>query len=1074
MQHHGGEQNTEAIIDAQTGVEYQCAVRDISYRKQPEQATERSQRQYQYQALVDSVNSVVWEVDLETLAFTFVSPQAEKLLGYPLESWLNAPTFWSRHIHPADQEQAVNLCFAESQQARNHEVDYRMIRADGTVVWVRDIVNVTTKNGKPVSLQGVLINITEEKHREEQLRQYKRVVSAAPDAIALIESDYRYVIANQAYLTWHDRREHDVVGRTAYELFDAEWFQQTLKPYLDEALAGNIVRFQDWFNFAGVGRQFVSVTYAPYFDANGTVTGVAVVMRDITGLKKVEITIHQQAEQERLLASITNRIRQTLNLQTILDITVAEVRTYLNTDRVLIYEFVDDTTGVVIAEAIKQGYPSIWGRVYPNPAFGANQCLISDAPDHVHCVSDIYQADIHQNAIEMMEQCGVRANLAVPILQNKQAWGLLVAHHCAGPREWKPDEIELLKQLNDQLAIAINQSQLYEQAALRARQEALLNQIVTSVRDSLNLDNILQQTVHQLLSAFQASRAIVTLHSIPTNRVELSKTAVAYGVSDIDEKDILLQCESPVFAILEQEPVLAVHDVFSDSLFDQMHPKLYDHQVKSLLAVGIRAEGQVKGVVSVQQCDRQRQWTDTEQTLIKKVANQLAIAIQQAELYERVQSLNTNLESQVRDRTTELEQALAFESLLKRITDKVRDSLDEVQILQTAVKELALGLNVDCCDTALFNAKKTKASITCEFTKNWESAIGQSFSLPNRLNSGITRKQHAQFCVVGQLSFRKLPYQPTVLSIPIFDDQDILGDIWLFRPSNFVFSFQEVRLVQQVANQCAIAIRQARLFQAAQLQVKELERLNTLKDDFLSTVSHELRTPMANIKMALQMFEIYFERTDLIEDEAAPLGKYFNILKQECDRETVLINDLLDLTRLDDADQPIVKTSIQLHIWVEYISKTFLDRTPNHEHDLIIDIPAGIAIYTDLSYLERILMELLDNAVKYTPAGEQITISADIYPSTHEPTYESIALDDQVDESSHIRFMVSNSGVELPANECDRMFEKFYRIPNANPWKYRGMGLGLALVKKLAASLGATVWAESGDNEVRLILDLPT
>jgi signal transduction histidine kinase len=105
-------------------------------------------------------------------------------------------------------------------------------------------------------------------------------------------------------------------------------------------------------------------------------------------------------------------------------------------------------------------------------------------------------------------------------------------------------------------------------------------------------------------------------------------------------------------------------------------------------------------------------------------------------------------------------------------------------------------------------------------------------------------------------------------------------------------------LVKQVCNQCAIAIRQARLYEAAQIQVQELDRLNRLKDDFLSTVSHELRTPMSNIKMATYMLGISLSKLGALEKDQST-QRYFKILNDECQRETLLIDNLLDLSRLD-------------------------------------------------------------------------------------------------------------------------------------------------------------------------------
>ena len=109
----------------------------------------------------------------------------------------------------------------------------------------------------------------------------------------------------------------------------------------------------------------------------------------------------------------------------------------------------------------------------------------------------------------------------------------------------------------------------------------------------------------------------------------------------------------------------------------------------------------------------------------------------------------------------------------------------------------------------------------------------------------LLKGQYFQGCRISlpPESIRNYKRQFSVLACPLMDDQGVIGDIWLYKPKESCFEKTEIRLVQQVANQCAIALRQSRLYQAAQSQVRELERLNCLKDDFLSTISHELRTP---------------------------------------------------------------------------------------------------------------------------------------------------------------------------------------------------------------------------------------
>lgn len=431
---------------------------------------------------------------------------------------------------------------------------------------------------------------------------------------------------------------------------------------------------------------------------------------------------------------------------------------------------------------------------------------------------------------------------------------------------------------------------------------------------------------------------------------------------------------------------------------------------------------------------------------------QVELAAKQLELLE----LNAQLEEQVEQRTAQLQQALSFESLLQRITDKVRDSLDEGQILQTAVQELGVGLGIEYCDAAIYNADQTLVSIAYTYNQTPTSTLGQVQKInPPRpvIYPSLLQGEASQFCAITPDWLIHSSSQLASLACPIYDDQGILGDLWLFRQKEGSFNNLEIRLVQQVANHCAIAMRQSRLYQAAQLQVQELERLNQLKDDFLSTVSHELRTPMSSIKMATQMLKISLEPLGVFASDSSSINRYFKILQEEGQREISLINDLLDMTRLDSGTEPLNLTDdVILEFYIPHVAEPFIERTRNHQQQLEIKIPENLPpLTTDLSYLERILTELLHNAWKYTPPGETITLSAQATPTA-------------------LEIRVTNSGVEIPADECDRIFDKFYRIPNNDPWKHGGTGLGLALVKKFADQLGIKISVESSYGETTFVL----
>ncbi len=128
------------------------------------------QSQDRYYALMNSVDGIVWEADAQTFAFSFVSEQAERMLGYPAERWINEEDFWAKHIYEEDRSGAVNYCAKSTAEGKSHQFEYRMIAADGSILWLRDIVAVIMEDHKPVRLSGIMVDITEQKQMEQELR----------------------------------------------------------------------------------------------------------------------------------------------------------------------------------------------------------------------------------------------------------------------------------------------------------------------------------------------------------------------------------------------------------------------------------------------------------------------------------------------------------------------------------------------------------------------------------------------------------------------------------------------------------------------------------------------------------------------------------------------------------------------------------------------------------------------------------------------------------------------------------------------------------------------------------------
>lgn len=255
-----------------------------------------------------------------------------------------------------------------------------------------------------------------------------------------------------------------------------------------------------------------------------------------------------------------------------------------------------------------------------------------------------------------------------------------------------------------------------------------------------------------------------------------------------------------------------------------------------------------------------------------------------------------------------------------------------------------------------------------------------------------------------------------------------------------------------------------------QAQMQELKRVSNLKDDFLSTVSHELRTPMANMKMAIRMLAMSIQAAEAGDTDhhliTQPYWKktqqYLQILESECDREISLINDLLDLQRLETASQSLELELIDLVEWLPQAIEPFRARTSTRQQSLQAQIASNLPPFLgDRILLERILAELLNNACKYSPPGGTIQVKLNAVQSIETASV------------STLRLIVWNSGSHIPTYELTRIFDKFYRVPRSDPWKQGGTGLGLALVKKLVQQLNGEIWAESDTEETQFIVELP-
>jgi len=267
---------------------------EISRRVALEQKLRSSE--YHYRGLVESLSAIAWEASVSDFTYSYVSPHAEELLGYPRAHWL-VPGFWHNIIHPADLTRAETFCYRETQAKRDHSLDYRVITADGRCLWVRDIVSLIEHGHQPV-MRGLMIDISEAKRTEEALRlseqKFASVFQQCPDILVIARlSDGCLLEVNKAFEDQIGLSAEDVIGKTAAEL--NIWGIQGVGLDLLQRVQTTSIRNLEMPFLRSNGQAFTGLVSAEPFQLD-TTEALVVVVRDITQLKETQQRLQTSEE----------------------------------------------------------------------------------------------------------------------------------------------------------------------------------------------------------------------------------------------------------------------------------------------------------------------------------------------------------------------------------------------------------------------------------------------------------------------------------------------------------------------------------------------------------------------------------------------------------------------------------------------------------------------------------------------------------------------------------------------------------------------------------------------------------
>jgi GAF domain-containing protein len=636
---------------------------------------------------------------------------------------------------------------------------------------------------------------------------------------------------------------------------------------------------------------------------------------------------------------------------------------------------------------------------------------------------------------------GYRSVLGVPLMRDGRPIGALsVGRTTPGP--YSDQQIALLQTFADQAMIAIDNTRLFQelQARNRALTEALDHQTATSeilrIISSSPTDTqpVFESIAAAALRLCDAGSANVFTYD--GSLVHIRALAVAIPEAADAVRPLFPRPAdrgSAASRAVLTRSVVAIPDVLLDPDY-AFHAGAH-LGFRSVLGIPLLRDGEPIGAIAVGR-PVPGPFPESQVALLQTFADQAVIAIENARLFDESQRKTAQL-----TQTVEQLQALAA------VGQAVSSTLELETVLRTIVAR-AIDL-VDVDGGAIFEYDETREEFclhaadrlpdelvdalrAAPFPKG-EGAIGRMADTGEPAAFSDIRDESAYRSRVRDILVR-LGYR-SLLAVPLLRENRLLGGLIVNRKVAGDFAPQMIELLQAFATQSALAIHNARLFREIEDKSRQLEIASRHKSAFLANMSHELRTPLNAI--------IGFTRIALRRLQGQIEAKQYENLEKilaSAQHLLALINAILDIAKVEAGRVEVHAGTIALGAVLEQCVRT-VEPLVRDGVRLEADIEAGVTLATDAEKLRQIVINLLSNAAKFTPAGS-IRLRACAHVDT-------------------VTIAIADTGIGIPADKLESIFEEFEQVDGGSTREYGGTGLGLAIARRLARLLGGDIRVRS-------------
>lgn len=638
----------------------------------------------------------------------------------------------------------------------------------------------------------------------------------------------------------------------------------------------------------------------------------------------------------------------------------------------------------------------------------------------------------------------VRAWMGVPLMSKDEVTGVLTVESHQ-PDAYDEDMARFALVFARQVALAIENSRLYEQTRAQLREATLLHGVMVALASTLDVDQILPYMARSLCEILNAACAeiysldeesgaisIIAHHiDIETELAKAPESDQVYALADYPAAAEALNGRHPT-QVRTTAPETSPHNL----------AMLEAHGAKATLILPMIARDCVLGFAQVWETQISRRFTEAEIAVAQTLIHPASIAMENARLFGEIQH-----------RMREIQ-------LLHDVGLAAASGLRLEETLQAAVKALAVGLEGSRVAIMLLDPDgqelhlEASVGLPPDVVKDVRIGIGEG------IMGWVAENREAVLVPDVHKDPRYIELAPgtrSELCVPLTTGSAVIGVLNVESAQPAAYAEDDQRLLSILASNLTVLIERARLFEEVEAAKSELQsraealeeanvrlhELDQLKLQFLARVSHELRTPLNSI---IGFSEVLLEGT--VGEMTSQMKECVQIILTNGEHLLTLINDILDLSRIDAGRVELYLSTFSAGELLEEAAETIRPMVEKKSQVLSVDQAEGIPPVTgDRFRIKQVLLNLLSNANKFTPESG------------------SIALTCRLADPETMLFSVSDDGIGIGTDDQKILFEDFRQVDGSVTRKASGAGLGLAISKRLVEMHGGRIWVKSSHEQ---------